>query len=72
MDNAEVLIVIGVVFLSIRFAIRSERMYQALKTYGAYKERVGMFTQMIQFRRGYNDAREDFVREQEDNRQSAK
>lgn len=68
MDNAEVLIVIGILFLSIRFAIRSERMYQALKSYGAYEGRVAVIRQMVEFSRGYEEAREDFIREQEDNR----
>ena len=70
MDSAEVLVAIVLLVLSVRFAIRSERMYQALKSYGAYKGRVALVQQVVEFSRGYEEAREDFIREQKDNRQS--
>lgn len=68
MDALELFITIVIVVLLFRNAFKKERMYQALKSSGAYEGRVGLFSWMLEFRRGYNQAREDFIREQENNR----
>lgn len=71
MDFPYIVIVAGILFLSLRMAYRGERLYQALKSNGAYEKRTSTFSRLVEFRRAYEDAREVFIREQKNNRQSA-
>jgi len=50
---------------SVYKAFRAERFYRAVKSTGAYKGRVNGLSKVVAIRKGYKEAKEEFIREQE-------
>ena len=72
MDEWDWVVAFIILILWIRFAFRAERRYQALKSTGAYENKSGYLREVADFRRGYREAEDEFIREQEENRRANK
>ena len=65
MDSTEWIIWILLFVFCLHKAFQAERFYQAVKSTGAYKNRVNGLSRVIAIRKGYREAKEAFIREQE-------